>query len=73
MKFPPLAVNLAQLGPTRIPPVTLRVQARSHRYFERVGDDLLIKVSRLARKESKLVRKESNISKRRWLDRSACF
>ena len=48
---------LAQLGLTRIPPVTLKVQARPHRFFERVGDDLLIKVmmhSSQARRKLKL-------------------
>jgi len=44
LKFPPADVTLAHVGPTRVPSVTLKLKTRPHKYFERVGDDLIIKV-----------------------------
>lgn len=47
LKYPPLEVNLAQIGPTVVPPVTLRLRILRHRFFERIGDDLMcvVKIS----------------------------
>mmetsp|Transcript_91983 Transcript_91983/g.183286 ORF Transcript_91983/g.183286 Transcript_91983/m.183286 type:complete len:255 (-) Transcript_91983:161-925(-) len=47
LKYPPVEVNLAQIGPTLIPSVVLKLKVQKHRFFERVGDDLLcvIKIS----------------------------
>ena len=44
LKFPPADVTLAHVGSTRVPSVTLKLKTRPHKYFERVGDDLIIKV-----------------------------
>jgi DnaJ-class molecular chaperone len=44
LKFPPADVELADVGPTRLPSVTLKLKTKPHKYFERVGDDLIIKV-----------------------------
>ena len=45
LKFPAAEVNLSnQIGQTRLPAVTVKLRTLAHRYFERVGDDLVIKV-----------------------------
>jgi len=45
LKFPSSQVNLAQLGHTRLPPVLLKLQTAKHKYFERIGDDLVVKIT----------------------------
>lgn len=37
-------VRYDELGVVQLPPVTFIVSQRKHRYFERVGDDLLVKI-----------------------------
>lgn len=44
LKYPAQEITLNQIGATRLPPVSLKLKTRPHNYFERVGDDLIIKV-----------------------------
>mmetsp|Transcript_36785 Transcript_36785/g.98735 ORF Transcript_36785/g.98735 Transcript_36785/m.98735 type:complete len:179 (+) Transcript_36785:833-1369(+) len=44
ISFPKRVVEYPQIGKMQLPPVTFVVTQRRHPYFERIGDDLLIKV-----------------------------
>lgn len=45
LKYPPVDVMLKQIGGVRIPAVTIKLRVAPHPDFERIGDDLIRKVS----------------------------